>query len=277
MTFYKFTDTRGLDILKNRELLNSKPSSFNDPFEFVPVVSGYDVEKDIEVRLSNPIFLQSLMRNEIQQGRFKGSLAEFPGFLQRNLESYKMNMRRSLSQAIVNTAARMQELADRITGLVSLTIIPNHPLMWAHYGESHRGLMYEFDFAFLRDRRPVRVMYSEKRPTSDFQYSVQESIIEKEMQRLMITKSSAWTYEEEYRLFFEPGECRQKKCQGGIERNFFPIPGGAIRRVVIGLRASAGLLGEVKNLLRSEDLEHVVLEKAYIDDEEYKILTTEQW
>ena len=273
MRFYKYTATRGVAILQNRELLVSKTSSFNDPFEFIPVVSGYEVERDIQIRLNNSKFLQQLMRNEIEQGRFRGTFQEFQVFLNRNLETYRQNMRRSLSQAVRNTAVKMQQLADAIVGVISLTTIENHPLMWAHYGESHKGILYEFDFSYLRDRQPVKVMYSAKRPTVNFEYLTQEDKIEKEMQRLMITKSPNWDYEEEYRLFFEPQECTEKECQDGLKRNFISIPGTTIRRIILGLRASDCLMNEMQKLVCSDDLKHIALEKTYIDEQEYKILS----
>jgi hypothetical protein len=101
----------------------------------------------------------------------------------------------------------------------------------------------------------------------------QEDIIEKEMQRLIITKSQIWDYEEEYRLFFEPQKCTEKECQDGLKRNYISIPGTAIRRIILGLRASDSLMNEVQKLLCSDDLKHITLEKTYIDEQEYKILS----
>jgi len=89
-------------------------------------------------------------------------------------------------------------------GVLSFSKLRDDILMWAHYGDKHRGLCLEFDGSpnciFFGEAQ--RVMYSDYTPLP------LDEDLEKQMERVILTKSRHWTYEQEYRII-RPGQaCR---------------------------------------------------------------------
>lgn len=82
-------------------------------------------------------------------------------------------------------------------------------LMWAHYGENHRGAVVEFkipsDSVILRN--PVSVRYSQTIPDSDEVTNFAMSVLgfsqsdRKKIDRILYTKSIDWSYEDEWRVY----------------------------------------------------------------------------
>ncbi len=76
--------------------------------------------------------------------------------------------------------------------------------MWAHYSDKHKGLCLEFDGSancnFFGEALPVKYEDFTPVPLGDAM---------KSMERVILTKSKHWTYEQEYRIF-QPEMARQK-------------------------------------------------------------------
>lgn len=153
------------------------------------------------------------------------------------------------------------------TGILSLTRQPLNPLMWAHYGLAHKGIVIGIDCSIneFTDEEinliPVQygnVIYTAVKPNSKFLTKPTEKMeiggtfhfptgqLER-VQRMFLYKPSCWAYEEEVRVV---------KCIKGIESNLTiksgtfctievdcrplylcQLPKGAIKEVYIGARA----------------------------------------
>ncbi len=106
------------------------------------------------------------------------------------------------------------------TGILSLTRQPLNPLMWAHYGNEHKGMVIGFDVTcseFSCENTnfiPVQfgnVIYTDKKPVNSF-ISTPQEVIEvggtfhfpygqlEQLQRLFLYKPACWAYEEEVRV-----------------------------------------------------------------------------
>ncbi|WP_156362142.1 DUF2971 domain-containing protein [Sphingomonas sp. Leaf208] len=106
------------------------------------------------------------------------------------------------------------------SGVLSLTRIPTNSLMWAHYADSHKGVVLGFDVeeaGFLERQTNLipahfgSVIYSRRRVLDDYSteeanpltiggtYRFDISNYEK-LQRLFLTKPLDWAYEEEVRV-----------------------------------------------------------------------------
>lgn len=153
------------------------------------------------------------------------------------------------------------------TGILSLTRQPLNPLMWAHYGNEHKGMVIGVDSsikAFTCENTnlvPIQygsVIYTNKKPDAPFLSKPTESIevggtfhfptgqLER-LQRMFLYKPACWAYEEEVRV---------AKCLKGIEDNdsiksgeftktdangrplfLLQLPQGSIKEVYIGARS----------------------------------------
>jgi hypothetical protein len=153
------------------------------------------------------------------------------------------------------------------TGVLSLTRQPLNPLMWAHYGIEHKGMVIGIDCSISEftcedtNLVPIQygsVIYTNIKPDSPFLSKPTESIevggtfhfpkgqIER-LQRMFLYKPACWSYEEEVRV---------AKCLKGIkdsnsiksgtfttidvsERPLYllNLPKEAIKEVYIGVRS----------------------------------------
>ncbi|EEF63204.1 DUF2971 domain-containing protein [Pedosphaera parvula] len=97
----------------------------------------------------------------------------------------------------------------------------NNELMWALYGEDHRGICLSFDakHPFFETSRPIR--YSEV-----------------PMEPLAYCKSKVWAFQEEWRLVL-PGPEPQK----------VPFPKETLQEIYLGYRFEESELEELKNVL----------------------------
>lgn len=88
-------------------------------------------------------------------------------------------------------------------GILSLSKVRDDILMWAHYADSHKGLCFEFDGStncnFFGEAQPV--IYGEYRPIPLDEDSG------KQMERVILTKSPHWSYEQELRIV-RPNQAR---------------------------------------------------------------------
>lgn len=157
------------------------------------------------------------------------------------------------------------------TGVLSLTRQPLNPLMWAHYGCEHKGMVIGIDSSieeFTCEERnlvPVQygsVIYTNKRPDSPFLSKPTEQIevggtfhfprgqLER-LQRMFLHKPACWAYEEEVRV---------AKCLKGIDDRA-SIKSGKFTKIEVGnrplylLNLPKGVIKEVYIGVRSEFLE----------------------
>ena len=153
------------------------------------------------------------------------------------------------------------------TGVLSLSRQPLNPLMWAHYGNEHKGMVVGIDSSineFTCEETnfvPIQygsVIYTNIKPNSPFLSKPTEPIkvggtfhfpkgqLER-LQRMFLYKPACWAYEEEVRV---------AKCIKGIETNssiksgtfttiyvdgrplyLLDLPKGAIKEVYVGARS----------------------------------------
>ena len=88
-------------------------------------------------------------------------------------------------------------------------------LMWSHYAESHTGFCVEYDFSeampSVLSNLPVPVFYSSERPLVPWKAALEnssENIAEActELMLGLLTKDSAWEYENEWRILLHSME-----------------------------------------------------------------------
>jgi hypothetical protein len=178
------------------------------------------------------------------------------------------------------------------TAILTLTRNPLNPLMWAHYGASHEGVVFGFDITeemFSSERKnlvPVQhgnVIYANTKPMSqlirprghkiivggEYEYRAE---LHEYLQRLFLYKPSCWSYEEEVRVVKGIGEIKKNSDlpSGKFETitvenrplHLLSLVPGSIREVYFGLRSS--LLDDDIELSRfKKDIEKVHSDVKY--------------
>jgi hypothetical protein len=134
------------------------------------------------------------------------------------------------------------ERMELAQGVLSLSRTKESLLMWAHYGDSHKGYVLGLDenHEFFKARDMVG------RPTSpkNVIYTTQRVHIDADRddyrEMLLCTKSLEWAYEEEVRVFRTFGKHFsdfEKNTKGQV--HLFSIPHDCIREVYIGANCHA--------------------------------------
>jgi hypothetical protein len=118
-------------------------------------------------------------------------------------------------------------------GLYSLTDLVDHPLMWAHYANSHKGIAIVFKNMLPLAPFPMRYDTTFPRCTLSSKKSI-------EIYRAW-EKGEQWSYEEEWRIV------RQEAAGAHIE-----IPDNCLHGIVLGAALFHTKLGETTHAMLSE-------------------------
>lgn len=128
---------------------------------------------------------------------------------------------------------------------------PNNELMWAHYADSHRGFCIEYDLDILCQHYPegfnviseLNVEYQINRPNISSDGNIDDIL-----HKLFGIKSTAWEYENEYRIVFG---------STGLK----PVPKNAVKAIYFGLRMDVNQRRQIINGLKSDDIAFYQIER----------------
>ena len=295
MHLYKYGTSERIDVLRNTLVRFTQASDFNDPFELAPHVvamlpAGHEdaylaeFEDSAQQHLENAFderLASLLLPPGVKAAARAWALANFRGadllaFTKRMLPHLVEGMKPTLAQHV------QRNVGDRF-GVLSLTEDPANLLMWAHYGECHRGLVFEFDitnpffsqpFAEGAIGRLFRVTYSQSRPAITM-YDTRiplETHVENLTRDTLLTKSIAWQYEQEWRLIYPLDNSEQYPHKADGRLHLFPFPASALRSVILGARATDATLQAVRAAIHdSRELAHVAIKQCSVSHTHFQL------
>lgn len=188
---HRFTSAeRALSVLNDRYLYLAPPSALNDVQEFSGMVD-FDCSED-----DRKILLDLAARNELglSEDQVKATRERRDEMAKTEFYVYLLSMR------VRGILGYLYEFS----GVCCFTQKLDHPLLWGHYADGHRGVCLVFNnldgnCPIFEDVMPVR--YTDERcrlRLLDFYTNrerFKESVIE-----LVHTKQTAWSYEHEWRV-----------------------------------------------------------------------------
>jgi len=126
-------------------------------------------------------------------------------------------------------------------GILCFSDTPNESVLWSHYADKHRGVVFEMKLDF-DPAHVVQMQYPPDRPSIDANTCVklQQNQLELNryllplLDRLIRQKSPGWAYEREYRVFFDIQNNKDLVLFGG--HYFKRIPDNFLNRVILGWR-----------------------------------------
>ena len=259
---YKYCDQDGIKIIESLELKLPYVSEVNDPLECLPFFYCPDDKSAIEARhiaalkrkgKSLPTGYEQALNGLYQKGEIQKELAESSLKCQKNLNQKYC--------------------------LLSVSKTARNTVMWAHYAHKHKGAVIGIDFDSIFPNKDIQmdsVDYSEQRPRinilTDFETPPEAFL------RTILTKSSEWKYEQEFRTVFSVDALGNLRKQGlaclkdfnGKKTWFLRLNPESIREVLFGLFTEVSLKQKVRNLIRSPELQHVKLYQA-VESETYTL------
>ncbi|HEX8309365.1 MAG TPA: DUF2971 domain-containing protein [Allosphingosinicella sp.] len=134
-------------------------------------------------------------------------------------------LRRKAPEIVETMEAANTKMLEGV-GVCSLSEARDNLLMWAHYGSAHSGLClgFETSIAAIDFACAFPVQYSEERPVINLINRAEgRGLIDK----LLLTKSSHWAYEKEWRMIAH-----------GIGDRLRTFPATALREIIFGARIS---------------------------------------
>lgn len=225
MILNKYTKAQhGLAYLKEGFLRFSPLLEFNDPFEMRP-------------------YIESLGTHEQEEAIVRRLEKEDEGFRRLSPDQKAAVRLHARTHGPAELSLRMARDLQGTVGVLCL-VKDSHQdlLMWAHYADSHRGCVLQFDGshswfvtkqgsnAFSQMGVLKEVRYSSARPRS--------SLLALTMDDLL-TKAECWGYEKEWRMLLNLKDCTTQ-IHGGKEVNgLFPVPHEALTGVYLGVNIDA--------------------------------------
>lgn len=223
-------------IFEDKTLRFTNPLTFNDPFELKPNIKQLVNDKK---HLVVDMFSENL--NESGQ-------------------AHKFHY------------ASINNILNNI-GILSLSGNKDNLVMWAHYANSHKGIVLEFErnhwfFNDLRLPKYAEVLNRLEKVTYISREN-RKSINSNEYfsKETFLTKSKDWEYEDEYRMsvYVETND----EYFDGININF---PNDLLTGVYLGNKIDTGTKDYILNLSNKNEWKHLNIFQMEIDETAYKLL-----
>lgn len=236
---YFSTDQDKLERFTNGQVYLTPPKHLNDPWEF-------------RLRIEPPT--DEYLRKQAPWLDPEG-MAEF-------------RRRTGSGDWLEEGADEQRELFSRITGLVCLTENPLDQLMWAHYGESHKGFVAEFGPSDDEARTPLGLQRwgSAFGSAAKIDYRPQHPLLkldQSNMEEVLLTKHLCWKYEDEWRVIRPLHEGDPHPTKNGFVLVWFKPT--QLLRVILGLQTSPEVRFQLRQMLSHREFEHVRKEEVHID------------
>lgn len=252
-----FSD-RMVEQLYHGKVYFADPGTFNDPLDCRPVVVAGNqtshrlqlllqlmVLRRVEKETSASLKRLRLRGEKMDAHRAKLGTTEVNNII-RGIEYYITSPEiRDPAEYFKQTLLKL--IQDEIrkthaTGVLCLSEKFDSPLMWSHYGQQHRGVCIEYDVSKLEYSSIRRVVYGGDRQISAdclFRWIEDgDGVSQQEVERAsLLTKSSEWRYEKEWRLL------------GPIGLEHSPVP---IKSVTFGMNCPSAITESIMSMLGGE-------------------------
>lgn len=214
------------DLLNGESLKFSRPSEFNDPFDCAPAI---------------------FIPHGKSAREFLSKMPLRPDLTSSQRRLLKRNAKKKVVGKLI-TAEKQASTGNLLekTGVCSLCEMDNNILMWSHYADQHRGICIGFDSSkhFFQTAWPVNYQ-----TTYPIVIRPNDSDLEI-LQKTILTKSSCWEYEQEWRMIRRTMSNEEHYIQRlqyeGTEDSevfldqrgpgYYRFPKEAVKQVVFGLK-----------------------------------------
>lgn len=276
MPLFKYLHPDRIDVLLGKSICFSSPAVLNDPFELKPHLAALASPEHMESEIA--LLFPELVHEELEklpsEVRSLVSAEALQELILRQLPQMKRNIQGMAEMLTPKLQDVMARKFEELIGILCLTESADNLLMWAHYADSHRGFVIEFDeYCPFFDRRVSpddelrhlrKVSYNAKRPSL--------TLAEVEDFSSFMTKGTDWQYEAEWRMIM-PLEAASKIVKNGQQVvHLYEFPADAITSVILGCRMDAQKKEKIQQVLAdSPHFEHVRCVEAEIDHEHYRV------
>jgi hypothetical protein len=273
---FKYLPSDRLDFFQTLRLRYAQPAVFNDPFEGKPFYPGL-VPEGTWVRSYRTRFAKVLRdQYDSMDAEFRKSVPLDTFVLWAdNMRPEIYDILRQVDASLVPDINRMMnETFCEKMGAFSLSESRDNQLMWAHYAESHKGFVVEFDPSHpLFTSKNVgcediwqlhKIEYAKERP--------QTYVIDLDMKAILLTKHISWSYEREWK-HFRPLKQASIIVKGiPLPIHLFDFPSECIRSVTFGALMQADVRAKMAAAIKAtESLRHLEVFEMQLDERRYEL------
>ncbi len=200
------------NVIRDNTIKFGNPSKFNDPFDCMSVI-GIESFHNTKKRL------EQLARSSGRKFSNGAYWRAYDDIVRRTIASYRT---KSLGKY----------------GLLCLSGKWDNILMWAHYSNSHRGIVavFQFDKTHAVYEYMMKVQY--RRGITYFE--IDHANCGKKIWESFSTKDPMWEYENEYRVINAPSEPHMDDGNG-----IKPFPRELLKGFIFGLKICSKVRGDI--------------------------------
>ena len=269
---YKYCHADRVDVLRGQMIRYSSAAALNDPFELRPHIAAGASPEFIQASFDRSLEEQVHLEFEKVPDDLQALLPRDAFLaLMKAIAPLTDEMSKMIMPAMMYGLFRLVESI----GILCLTESPANLLMWAHYADSHRGFVIEFDpDSPFFDRR---VSHEDAlRHLKQVHYSIERpSVVLTEMEEgeLFLTKGADWKYETEWRMMDATVNSTRTIGSGPETIQLFAFPGTAILSIIFGCRMPETTRAEIREIVAANpEYTHIVCKQATIDEKQYRVL-----
>ncbi len=245
-------------IFTHNELWFSNPDYFNDPFDCKSLLTferDYNKEEYINFVLTNK-------RDSLKRDLTYDEKLDIENLA---IEAFETSDKYELRERI--NGVLKEELNPTIDEFRILCLSENYNdiLMWAHYADGHRGFVLQFDKGVLEEYFKSR-LYEVFYPSDESYPSIKDFSERNGPHMFLITKSSHWCYEDEWRIINHIEKEDNLEDKGKV----YKFKKGLITGIIFGCEMSDKDEYRINTWKKRGQLKATNY-KAYKDDDYYKI------
>lgn len=239
----------GLSSVEKLEFKIALPKDLNDPLEMFPTRPLGTVDTGPPI-LSESELLQMYHEHRAVSGE---PFVDFATYKENQNQIYEAVRESALDNSIPadgRTLGAFKYMYSKIFGIMCFSERANSELMWAHYGDNHKGIAVEFSTRDYPEAKFSPVCYSNTRPRLDSSMTSNIKLLYNRLFEIWTTKSKEWKYEQEWRLFFPLLAC-QKIESNGRTHYFVNLPKTFISAIVLGARHSDADMNKAREIAQA--------------------------
>ena len=280
MSLYKYVTSDRIDILKNGAIRFTQPGALNDPWEMRPYIERIFSENTFENEIAKKARvlphnqLAELTADELwkkmprrqrratSKAQVKNTVANL---IRLNPNAFEELYKQHLGEALEvfklgepDFIETIPEILNKAVGVLSLSEVSDHPLMWSHYAGNHSGFVISFDesHSFFTARKSEndtlsglhKITYASERPSLS---SLEE--LEKSWVPLFFTKSEDWKYEKEWRMVRALKEATKVIENPAGNIYLFDSPPTSITGIIFGCQMSNECRAEIMDFIKGDE------------------------
>jgi len=246
-----FDEERLRPLIENNSLYCSSPQDFNDPWDCKPFFNT-DILNDPRERSVHTAWAVDLCRRRTQMSGVDFAIMIFS--LEHDVQK-GTEIIRNLSNELINTIAQKHRV-------YCLGVDLQNQLMWAHYANKHKGICLEYGLS-----NEVMCFAQKCEYTSTFPLTKAYEDLEDVGLQMLLTKSDAWIYENEYRLITTESAFASDEDLLVSVNGFLKLPEGALKAIIVGCECD---LDKVKNFVHAIN-PHLEIKQAFRVDNKYEL------